>query len=171
MQRGDLEAFDVLFDRHRRGLLAYVCRLIPNRQQAEDIVQETFVKLVDYRDRLQPEAGVRGWLFRAARNRAIDCLRRDRRMTSADTLPEPASATAAAPDGAVIHHEDRRAVRRALAQLPADDRDVLALRYYGELTFREIAEALGQPLGTVLWRARKTLKQLRHTLFADQDNT
>ncbi len=170
MQKGDLRAFDELFERHRRSLFAYVRQMVWDQQQAEDIVQESFVKMVEARGKLDPEFGVRGWLFRVARNRAVDYLRQRRRLTAAAGLPEPVDAAGKTPAGELVQREDRVAVRQALRELPAKERDVLELRYYGGLTFQEIADVLEQPLGTVLWRARKTLKDLRRVLAAKEDH-
>lgn len=162
---GDGRAFDVLFARHRRGLLAYGLSLTGDRGLAEDVVQETFLALVRNLEGVDPRRGVSGWLYRVARNRALDLRRRRHRECApgAESLTElqEARAVAGPASDGVLAREREVALQGALARLPAAEREVLVLRYFSDLTFREVAQALGQPLGTVLWRAHTALSRLR----------
>ena len=109
--------------------------------------------------------GVTGWLYRVARNRAVDVMRhRQFEVTAGDAALEAWRAQPAAEPTAgeaLAAREDRAAVQAALAALPAAERDVLALRFFGDLAFREIAAALERPLGTVLWLSQRGLARLR----------
>jgi RNA polymerase sigma-70 factor (ECF subfamily) len=175
LQAGELEAFDVLFERHRRGLLAYVHGLLRDRARAEDIVQEAFLELVRRIAKINPRKSVTGWLYRVARNRAIDDLRRRKHETMpGDTafrdraggrMTEPAES----PAGRMMAVETRDALELALAQLPDKERDLLLLRFYGGLKFQEIAGILKRPLGTVLWQSRKSLAKLRKVMTAERE--
>jgi RNA polymerase sigma-70 factor (ECF subfamily) len=165
LQAGDAEAFDALFARHRRGLLAYAEAILGDRAAAEDITQEAFTALARHADEIDPHRGPTAWLYRVARNRAID----RRRHGAWETTPgDKALAMRRDEEGAepsasenVMARERDAAVRRALASLPEAERDVLTMRYFGGLTFREVGRALRQPLGTVLWRAHRGLGRLR----------
>lgn len=162
LREGDTAAFDVLFERHRRGLLAYVSAWTGDRALAEDIVQESFLRLVTRVDRIDPRRGVAPWLYRVARNRAIDVLRH-RKFEAPDgrAVLESAAATGEPSDQAAMRAEDAERVRRALAKLTEREREVLTLRFYGGLTFADIARVVRRPLGTVLWMARRSLGRMR----------
>lgn len=169
LQAGDRSAFDTLFDTYRRGLLAYVTGMIGDRGVAEEIVQDCFLRLVQNIDRLRPTRGVSGWLYRTARNRAID-VGRHRRF---EVLPGNEAVAARmgetatpAPDPAeqVMRQEEAVAVRAAVDRLAPDERDLVLLRFFGGLTFREIAKVLNRPLGTVLWKGKRCLEKLNDVM-------
>jgi len=165
LQQGELAAFDGLFVRYRRPLLAYVTMVLKDANLAEDVVQECFVALVRGIDRIDARRGASAWLYRVARNRSIDVLRRRQREVPRDTADPGATLTVqdrgSAPDRALLEKERSAELHAALAGLPDKERDLLALHYFGGLTFREAAQVLGRPLGTVLWQARRSVHKLR----------
>lgn len=169
LQDGDITAFDVLFEKFRRRLLAYVTGLLHDRAKAEDVVQESFVELVTAIQKINPDRGVAPWLYRVARNRAIDMLRHGKFEVLpgdeflAETVTAAGSDCVPAPDGRLMAREKQEEVRNMLAVLPEKERDLLLLRFYGDLTFAEIAQVLRRPLGTVLWQVNRTLKKLRQS--------
>ena len=170
LQGGDIEAFDELYERHRRRILAYIYGLIGDHGKAEDITQECFVRLVEKIETIKPEKGVSPWLYRVARNRAYDLLRHRK----FETLPGDElvakekegsyDSGRMRPDEQVIGHEQKQTVEAALLRLSPKERDVLTLRFYGDLTFREIAAVVKRPLGTVLWQSRRSLEKLEKIL-------
>lgn len=169
LQQGDASAFDELFERHQRPLLAYAAGILRDRGLAEDVVQDAFLRLVRCREQLDPARGVSAWLYRVARNRAIDLARKRKH----EVLDEDAGMVAETrghrmsphrPDLDMVAMEEARAVRAALETLPETERDVLQLRFFGDLAFREIAETVRRPLGTVLWQAHRGLGRLRELL-------
>jgi RNA polymerase sigma-70 factor (ECF subfamily) len=167
LQDGDLAAFDVLFERHRRGVIAYVTGMIHDAAASEDIVQEVFVKLVRRIADIDPERGVSAWLYRVARNGTIDRLRKYKR----EILPGDVELGLLCEDGSVgvdvtpaermVRDESSEAVQKALAGLPPKERDLLLLRYYGDCSFKEIASIVRRPLGTVLWQVHRSLAKMR----------
>lgn len=168
LQAGEIGAFDEFFARHRRRILAYAIGLLNDRALAEDVVQETFVAFVKHLEHIEPERGAVTWLFRVARNRAIDVMRKRRHEFLTEEAhvhadKEPAMPTAL-PDSALLRNETRDEVLDAVRALPDRERDVLLLHYFGELKFREVAKTLKRPLGTVLWQARRGVTQLRSTI-------
>jgi RNA polymerase sigma-70 factor (ECF subfamily) len=171
LKAGDTAAFDALFEKHRNGLLAYVAGLTRDRHLAEDIVQESFVRMARQAARLRPEQGAGGWLYRVARNQAIDAIRRRRFETtepegSDDAAParETQDPSAVTPADALAAREREAEVRALLDALPAGERDVLLLRFFGDMTFREAAGVLRRPLGTVLWQAQRALGRMRERM-------
>ncbi len=152
---GDAAGFDALFEKHRRGLFAYVRGLVGDYGVAEEIVQDCFLELVRNGRRIRPEQGAGGWLYRVARNRAIDVLRAQAlgpdaatRESQDGTEGECLAAPGPSPDQDAIGRESAADVRRALEMLPQKERDLLLLRYFGDLKFNEIARMRKRPLGT-----------------------
>lgn len=138
-------------------VLGYLRRLVP-RDEAEDVLQRTFVEVWRSRDRYDPSRSLEAWVLAIARKRAIDHLRRNRaEVVSIDELREVAGE-----DGRVLADRYARAaqVRAALTRLPRDQREVLALAYFGDYTQTEVAERLDLPLGTVKARTFRGLKRL-----------
>ncbi|MFO7871060.1 MAG: RNA polymerase sigma factor [Kiritimatiellia bacterium] len=162
LQRGEEGAFDEVFHRYRRLVFAYLRGKTGDRHLAEDIVEETFIALVRNAARIDAARGVRGWLFRTARNRAVDALRQRQFETPVeDVYPAELPGKAVSPAERVVAGESAQLVRKALSDLPERERDLMILRFYGGLTFRETAHVLKRPLGTVLWQARKILGKLK----------
>jgi RNA polymerase sigma-70 factor (ECF subfamily) len=142
--------FDALFLAHYDGVYRLLYRIVGTRDEAEDLAQETFLKLSRQRFGPDREHNVRGWLYAVATNLAFNALRgrgrRQRReemifrQTSAGAEPDPAAA--------VVRDDERATVRRTLAALPERQAQLLMLRHSG-LSYREIAEALGMAPGSV----------------------
>jgi len=144
-----------LYRAHGRPLLAYLARCLGSPQQAEDLLHETFVQALARLDRLAAAVSPASWLFGIARHLALTTRRRRRPMQA---LPEAVPAKSA--------EEDPRleAMRAALARLPDVHREALELRLRHELSYEEIAEVLGVPLGTVRSRLHHAVRQLRAAL-------
>ncbi|MDQ3754992.1 MAG: sigma-70 family RNA polymerase sigma factor [Acidobacteriota bacterium] len=164
--RGDELALASLYDRYSSILLGLLLRILHNRPEAEDVLQEVFLQVwrraADF-----DEARGRGftWLVTLTRSRAIDRLRalgsRERAATAA--MREAPEEIGDASDD-VLRSEQAEVVRRALAEIPEEQRRALMLAYYEGLTQSEIAAKLNQPLGTVKTRMRSGLIKLRELL-------
>ncbi len=167
-QQGDRNAFSELIRIHAQGVQRVVYRMCGDQQLAEDATQETFIqawlKLGSYR----PKSSLRNWLYRIAVNTAIDTLRREKRIIPEAVDELPLSTNEPSPETAYIHAERAATIHNAIASLPDASRAVLILREYEDLSYREIAETLDIPIGTVMSRlsyARKLLKdELAHLL-------
>lgn len=170
--RGDESALSSLYDSYSRILFRLILRILNDREEAEDVLQEVFLQVwrraADYDER-------RGrpftWLVTLARSRAIDRLRalgsRQRAVTeSAREVSEEVSD--AARDA--FKSEQGEIVRRALAELPEEQRRALVLAYFEGLSQSEIAVRLGAPLGTVKTRMRSGLMKLRELLGARMES-
>ena len=166
--RAEPQAFEVLYERHSGPAFSLAYRMVGNRAAAEDVVQEALLSAWRSGGRYDRARGsVRTWLLGIVHNRAIDALRRsiahDRRRASDEGLEERFAATDRT-DLDVVRDEDARVVRAALHELPAEQQRVITLAYFGGFTHTEIAELLGQPLGTVKGRMRLGLAKLRDGL-------
>lgn len=169
--RREPAALTTLVDLYSRRLFGLLYRLTGNRDAADDLLQETLLRLVRTIDRYEHSGRFEAWLFRIAANLARDHLRRRGRqppitpLDGDDALGEPlAKGAAAAPDDSMIGAEARQRLADELKRLSEGEREVLLLRHYGELTFPEIAALLEAPLGTVLARAHRGLKHLRRLM-------
>jgi RNA polymerase sigma-70 factor, ECF subfamily len=161
---GDAQAFALLYDRHSRAAFSLAYRMMGERQAAEDLTQDAFIKIwrgaPSYRT---GRGGVRTWMLSIVRNQGKDQLRyhATRRRTQ-DKLE--ASAARTQPSEAFAEtwrNSQRDRVREALNTLPQEQLKILELAYFSGYTHVEIADLLGLPLGTVKGRMRRSLKRLR----------
>jgi len=172
-QAGDPGGFDLLVDSYAPRVYGLVYRLTGSRADAEDLLQEVMLRVVrrigDYQHQGQFEA----WLFRIAANLVRDRARRAafrgiaRPLEGADEPnppAEPVDHRQPAPDFRLRLREEIDELQEALNRLPAAEREVIMLRHFSEMSFQEIAEAMGAPLGTTLARAHRGLRKLRQWL-------
>lgn len=173
LRRGDLDALAVLVERYQHRLYRYLLRLVRQPAEAEDLFQQTWLRVASQIRRFDPRRNFDAWLFTVARNLAIDHLRRLRPESldeheAADSYDTPAALRASDPPpvDAMIAREHTRFVASAMETLPVLYREVLALRFEEEMKLEEIAEVLGAPLSTIKSRLRRGLENLRETLDA-----
>ena len=161
----DADAFEVVLERHSDAAFSLAYRICGRRSLAEDIAQEAFLSVWRSGARYDRARGsVRTWTLGIVHNRAVDALRRsgvhDRRRASdegiEETLEAPERTETQALDKAVSQE-----IRGALGELPAEQRRVIELAYFGGFTHLEIASMLGTPVGTVKGRMRLGLHKLR----------
>lgn len=175
LQRGDMDALSALISRYQNRLYRYLLRLVREPAEAEDLFQQTWLRVAEKIRSFDAHHNFGAWLFTLARNLAIDRLRR----TRPDSLDEPIGEDPGA--GAMIDRlaskelppidrifERERASRlvAALGGLPVVYREVLTLRFEEEMKLEEIAQVLGTPLSTVKSRLRRSLEQMRNCLEA-----
>jgi RNA polymerase sigma-70 factor (ECF subfamily) len=162
---GDRIAFSELVRRYQARLYRFVARLVGSRDDALDLVQDVFVKAWQAIPEWQPQAAVHTWLFQIARNGAIDHLRR-RSALGMTPHPDPAADVPdvrAGPEDAALTAERFRHLQTALARIAPEHREILLLREVEQMSYDEIAAALGIRAGTVksrISRARAALLQL-----------
>jgi RNA polymerase sigma-70 factor (ECF subfamily) len=168
-QAGDVPAFEELVRRHRTPVFSFLVRLTGDRARAEDLCQETFLRVVHAARGWEPRAPFRTWLFAVARNQAFDEARR-RAFRRTERLDDPARAAEPSgdpgPDRAAEGSLLRPKLEAALAALPEEQREVFLLREHAGLRFAEIAEVTGVPENTVKSRMRYALEALRARLEA-----
>ena len=170
--RGDSVAFEVLYDRYASRVLGISLKIIGDQALAEDILQETFWRVWQSAATFQSHLGpFAGWLFRIARNLAIDAYRRRNVRPQAivtangsdpilDSTPDP-SVDVAEQAQSIFQNQQ---VRKALTSLSDVQRQVIEMAYFYGMTRQEIAEATGEALGTIHTRARLALQKLREEL-------
>ncbi len=167
--RGENNAFDVLLSRHKTKLFNYILQIVRDRDLADDIFQETFVKVIitirqgRYRDFGKFSA----WLSRIARNLAIDSFRAEKSEAeiSADTsdydILNRRELSEDTIEDAIIDLQIESDVRSLIDELPESQKEVLTMRYYKDMSFKEIAEQTGVSINTSLGRMRYAILNLR----------
>lgn len=166
---GNSEAFDVLLARHQNRLYTYINQHCNNEQLAEDIFQETFVKaIVTLKNGNYSESGkFVNWLFRIARNLVIDHFRRENTEAAVSTDNENFDILNRKELGGntiedeLVDLQIREDLRRLIKALPFSQMQVLVMRYYKNLSFKEIAELTGVSINTALGRMRYAIINLR----------
>lgn len=175
--RGDSRALEQIYDRYSRGVYSLALRLLSDGPAAEEVVQETFLKLWRQPASYQPSRGrLLPWLLGVAHHHAVDLLRRRQLEQRHRVAPPPytngdalvdlldnlgLTSADSDPQLRAGAFEQRNAISRALASLPAEQRLPIELAYYKGMTQFEVATLLGLPLGTVKTRMRLGLQQLR----------
>ncbi len=160
-EEGDSAAFEELFARYETRLVAYATRYTGSTDLARDVCQEVFVKLIRRPPRFRMSHNLAPWLFRVTRNLAIDKRRSMKFEISGEETDAPEPLTEGDPRQSLLDKHDAAAVRDLVEALPDDLRDVVNLRIFGGVAFKEIARILDIPMGTALWRMHRALELLR----------
>ncbi|MFL5247381.1 MAG: RNA polymerase sigma factor [Myxococcales bacterium] len=173
-QQGDASAFERLLARHRAPLYTFLVRMIGDRERAEDLAQDTFLRIVKGAQAWEQRSRFQSWMYAIARNLCADLARRDRfrKSESLDAEPAEGGATIAdgladpgpGPDRAAESERLRPILEKALLSLPVDQREIFILREQAGLPFREIAEIVSANENTVKSRMRYALVALRKAL-------
>jgi RNA polymerase sigma-70 factor (ECF subfamily) len=161
-RRGELEAWDALFQRYQMPLYVYVRELVHDEQTSLDIVQETFVNALRHLESLRDDAKFGSWLFRIAHQKSIQHWRRQARETwlgaeELDRVADPEER----PDEVLLRKEQEAEFMKLLEDLPAAHRSVLLLHYLEDFSLEEIAAITATNLGTVKSRMHYAKKSLR----------
>ena len=162
----DAQALADLYDRFAPAALALAARILGDRSEAEDVLQVVFTRVWQEAGRYDPTKGsTASWLLSWVRNGAIDRLRRRDALRRA-SLHTAAQAPAGHEDdaSALDASAEREKVTRAVADLPPDQRQVIELAYFEGMSQTQIAQRLGEPLGTVKTRMRLGMNKLRQAL-------
>lgn len=178
-QAGDSASLDLLVEHFAGRVFGFLFRMTGSRHDAEDLMQEVFVRLVRMIGAYQHDGRFEPWLFRIAANLVRDRLRRARRGPRIVALSAPngdesdaldsMTAESDAVDAGLVHGEEMGALGRALRRLPEAEREVVMLRHFSQMSFKEIAEATGVPLGTALARGHRGLARLRELMTANRE--
>ena len=169
--KGNETAFETLYFRYRKNLYGFLNNMISDQCMADEVFEDTWLKVIDNIDKYRDDGKFSAWLFRVAKNIFIDRLRRfhPERFTAIDdeNMPELPDDNALSPDRELGATDTGKAILAALAQLPDEQKEVFLLREQ-EFSFKEIAEIQQCSLNTVLSRMRYAIKALR-TFLSDFD--
>lgn len=158
---GDRRALEEVYAQHGRELFRYLLTLTPDHHIAEEILQDTLVAVWRSAKSYERRSGVRTWLFGIARRQAHNTLRK-RALPVAETSIEEPAAVETEPEEVLLTRLRERELAKLIKDLSAPHREVLALIFFHELSYKETAQILGVPIGTVksrLSNARQTLRK------------
>ena len=171
---GSDEAFEELVYRYKNSLYQYIMAMVQDEGAAGDLFQEVFISFFKYADKYDPRGKFKSWLFLTARNRVLNFFRDRDKLASLDQTDEEGNAFLhdTLPDGQLpllenlAGRETEEEIRRASLELPQRQREMIYLRQY--LSFKEIAELLDRPLGTVLADCHRAVKKMQRLLAANE---
>jgi RNA polymerase sigma-70 factor (ECF subfamily) len=173
---GNNSAFDVLLNRHKSNIYSYIYFIVRNREMAEDIFQETFVKAITTikQGRYTDSGKFRAWINRIAHNLIIDNYRQEKneQTISNDDCEVDLLNNAKLSDGTIedelVKEQILSDVKKLITYLPDNQKEVLLLRYYQDLSFKEIADITGVSINTALGRMRYAILNMRR--LAEEKN-
>jgi RNA polymerase sigma-70 factor (ECF subfamily) len=164
---GQVARLAVLFERYHRALFRYFVSMNSHREQAEDLVQEVFFRMLRYRTSYDPAQSFTAWMYQIARNAGVDQVRKRGPAEVIDIDAVQQRDTSAGPEESASRGQDLALLRRAMGQLPEDKREILVLSRFQGMKHEDIAEVLGCEVGTVkvrVYRAIRALEQIYFTL-------
>lgn len=167
-QEGDPSSFETLFYVYRDDVFRFAYLVVRDSNQAQDVVQESFLKIYRSIERFQFRSSFRSWLYRIVVNEAVTLLRRKKLkeilgLGTEGELNEPVGREWQ-PEEAAIESEMRSTLKWAIAQLDPLHRSVVVLKYYHEFSDTEIAQVMGCPPGTVKSRLHRAKELIRHSV-------
>lgn len=176
INRGDKNALHEIYEEYLPYIYSIVLQIVQNREAAEDITSEFFIKLWTTSEKYKPGGGHKGYIATMARNMSIDYMRKNKREILVDNFESPGnedddkesalssdniselSNSNKTPEEEVVSN---MAIEEALNSLSPAEREVINLKIMGDLTFQEISEILKRPMGTVTWQYRNAINKLR----------
>lgn len=167
----DVDAFEALYDRHAKTVYSLILRIVHAPEIAEELVQESFWQVWRKAEQYNGGGAVGAWLCRIGRNKALDHLRRVKARPQSDGSEPERLERMAAPESQQVEAQvnrlwDRQQLQAALAAIPDEQRRCLEMAYFDGKSQREIAEAMGTPIGTIKTRVRIGLEKLERSLRA-----
>jgi RNA polymerase sigma-70 factor (ECF subfamily) len=180
-QRGEVRAFELLLTRHRKPVYNFILRFVGDKETAEDLLQEAFMRVIKGAEAYKRQAKFTTWLYTIARNLCVDQTRRrkHRKHASLDAPMEPSDDSGTlldvipskemASDRQSVNKQLHETMHRAISALSEEQREVFLMREFLDMPFKQIAEVVGVPENTVKSRMRYALEKLRLDLDEYKD--
>ena len=173
--KGDSKSFEALIQKHKNKIYAFILSKIRNRDLAEDIFQDTFIKVINslQKGKYNEEGKFLPWVMRIANNLVIDYFRKSKKMRTIsptddfdifDILQDGEKNV----EDNLVNNQIHKDLRKLIEHLPEDQKEDLKMRYYAELSFKEISESTGVSINTALGRMRYALINLRKLIDKNQ---
>ena len=173
--KGDSKSFEALIQKHKNKIYAFILSKIRNRDLAEDIFQDTFIKVINslQKGKYNEEGKFLPWVMSIANNLVIDYFRKSKKMRTISPTDD-FDIFNILQDGEknvednLVNNQIHKDLRKLIEHLPEDQKEVLKMRYYAELSFKEISESTGVSINTALGRMRYALINLRKLIDSHQ---
>ena len=176
---GDLRAFEELYSRHRVGLYRFIAWRSPRADWVDEVIQDSWANLHHARNRYQPDASFRTYLYQIARNRLLDLLRQQQPMLAADLgagtdgrdvfdALADAAQDVVTPDAALAVKQRNDSLQQALAALPSEQKEAVVLQQFSGMSLEEISAVVDVPVETVKSRLRYAMRKLREGSLSEQ---
>lgn len=170
--KGDKDGLKDIYEAYAQYIYAVILRILQNKENAEDVTADFFIKMWDLAERYKGGNGHKAWMTTIARNMAIDSLRLKKREVLNEDIPDIAgdneetafkntSSYGQAESEVEAEVVGNMSVEEVLSVLKDNERQIINMKVLGDMTFQEIADVLGIPLGTVTWRYQNAMKKLR----------
>ena len=168
---GDENALRILVERWERPVFAFLVRMLGSPEEAEDLCQDTFMKVIKAADRYRPDGKFQSWLFRVAGNQARSRLRRRKILRWLPLTDDYDNATSQGPDAldTMAGQEERDMVQEAMARLPERQRQAIVLKQYHDMSYQEIAEAMDTSVSSVQMLLHRAMTALKKDLASRRD--
>lgn len=173
MVRGDKSGLKEIYENYIGYIYRIIYEVLQNKENAEDVTSEFFIRLWDKAEQFRPGSGHKGYLATMARNMAIDFLRKHKREELTALMQDLGAEQEEEKAGRSGYYQETAqsrveqevisdlSIRQALATLKPSERQIVSLKVLGGLTFKEIAGSMGIPMGTVTWKYQSAIKKLR----------
>lgn len=161
---GNKQAYAHIINKYKNPLYATILRMTTNPQDAQDFVQDAFLKVYRQLDKYKETGSFSSWLYRVAINHCMDEFRKKRYQSTQVEIGEEQVIDSNHPEVVFLKKERHRQLERLLATLPEDERLILLLRYANELSYDEISELTDVPLSTVRNKLHRAKKKMRDTV-------
>jgi RNA polymerase sigma-70 factor (ECF subfamily) len=156
--KNDKDGLREIYDQYRVYIYSCMWKIVQNKENAEDLTADFFIKFWETADKYKFGGKHRAWLATIARNMAIDFVRKNKKMILSDEMPETGDSNTSGMEELVVGN---MFLKEALETLNEGEQEVVHLKIVGELTFKEIAKVLKLPMGTITWRYQNAIKKLR----------
>lgn len=161
---GNKQAFELIINKYKNPLYATILRMTKNPHDAQDLVQESFIKVYKQLEKYNATGSFSSWLYRVAINHCMDEFRSTRYKTKQVEIAEGKVVMTDHPEIIFMKKEKSRQLERLVATLPEDERIIILLRYVNELSYQEISELVDKPLSTVRNKLHRAKKKMRETV-------
>lgn len=161
---GDKQAYAHIINKYKNQLYATILRMTKNPQDAQDLVQEAFIKVYRNLDKYDASGSFSGWLYRVAINHCMDEFRKKSNTTIHVEVDETKVVNREHPEVVFLKKEKSRQLERLISTLPEDERLIILLRYVNEISYEEIGEVMDVPLSTVRNKLHRAKIKMRETV-------
>jgi RNA polymerase sigma factor (sigma-70 family) len=161
---GDKQAYSHIINKYKNRLYATILRMTKNPQDAQDLVQDAFIKVYRNLDKYDASGSFSSWLYRVSINHCMDEFRKKRYSTVQVEIDETKVVNREHPEVVFLKKEKSRQLERLISTLPEDERLIILLRYINEISYEEIGEMIDVPLSTVRNKLHRAKKKMRETV-------